>query len=473
MSSTIGPAQGRFPLRFIFLSLALGCAALLGWGTSVEYGGGVRWFILAAASGGIALSLISYFQYGKRVELERLTAFEERLRESEERLRQAQKMEAVGQLAGGIAHDFNNLITVIGCSVGLLNDATEPSDPRQDDLGQIKEAVDRATALTRQLLAFSRRQVLQPRPLDLNEVVRDMEKMMRRVIGSHILIHTTLDEKLGQVLADVGQIEQVVMNLAVNARDAILASGALLFATENRSIRLPEPHRHGVIEPGEYVTLTVRDTGQGMSPTALDHLFEPFFTTKEQGRGTGLGLATVHGIVHQSGGHITVTSTLGIGTTFTLYFPRIRSGERQQTQMAGTRMAAVDDTRRRSILVVDDQDGIRDISERVLQQAGFRVLTARHGEEALSILDQQRDAGDSISLLLVDVVMPVMSGRELVKIVLKDYQESRVLCISGYSRDELLRQHLIDDSIGLIHKPFEAGELVEAVRNALEAGAIS
>jgi CheY-like chemotaxis protein len=263
------------------------------------------------------------------------------------------------------------------------------------------------------------------------------------------------------------------MNLAVNARDAIPASGALLFATGNRSVRLPEPHRHGVIEPGEYVTLTVRDTGQGMSPTALDHLFEPFFTTKEQGRGTGLGLATVHGIVQQSGGYITVTSTLGIGTTFTLYFPRIRNNERQQTQTVGARIVAMDDSRRRSILVVDDQDGIRDISERVLQQAGFRVLTARHGEEALSILDQERNAGDPISLLLTDVVMPVMGGRELVKIVLKDYRELRVLCISGYNRDELLRQHMIDDSVGLIHKPFEAGELVEAVRNALEAEVVA
>ena len=476
MSSTIDPAQRRFSLRYIFLSLALGCAALLGWIVSARagwYGVEVQGLIIAIAGGGIALSLIAYFQYEKRVELERLAMFEERLRESEERLRQAQKMEAVGQLAGGIAHDFNNLITVIGCSVGLLTDTTEPNDPRRDDLGQIKEAVDRAAALTRQLLAFSRRQVLQPSPLDLNGVVRDMEKMMRRVIGSHIAIHSTLDEKLGQVLADTGQIEQVVMNLAVNARDAMPVSGGLLFATENRSVRLPEPHRHGVIEPGEYVTLTVRDTGQGMSPTVLDHLFEPFFTTKEHGRGTGLGLATVHGIVYQSGGHIVVTSTLGVGTTFTLYFPRIRSGERQQMQLADTHTAAMDDTGRRSILVVDDQDGIRDISERVLQQAGFRVLTARHGEEALSILDQRRNLGDPISLLLTDVVMPVMGGRELADIVLRDYRESRVLCISGYSREDLLRQNLIDNSARLIHKPFEAGELVEAVRDTLGVGSAS
>jgi signal transduction histidine kinase/CheY-like chemotaxis protein len=439
----------------------------------MDYEVGLQWFIIAVASVGIVVSLVAYFHQERRMELERLTAFEERLRESEERLRQAQKMEAVGQLAGGIAHDFNNLITVIGCSVGLLTDATEAKDPRREDLGQIKEAVDRAAALTRQLLAFSRRQVLQPRPLDLNEVVRDMEKMMRRVIGSHIAIHTTLEPKLSYMLADVGQIEQVVMNLAVNARDAMPTSGALLFATENRSVRLPEPHRHGVIEPGDYVTLTVRDSGQGMPASVLDHLFEPFFTTKEQGHGTGLGLATVHGIVYQSGGHITVSSTLGVGTTFTLYFPKIHSGDRQPTQAAGIRIVASDNERRRSVLVVDDQDAIRDISERVLQQAGFRVLTAKHGEEALEMLDQRRNAGDPISLVLTDVVMPVMGGRELANIVLKDYQESRVLCISGYSRDELVRQRLVDDSVRLIHKPFEAGELVEAVRDTLGAGAVS
>ncbi|HXC25452.1 MAG TPA: ATP-binding protein, partial [Gemmatimonadaceae bacterium] len=273
--------------------------------------------------------------------------------------------------------------------------------------------------------------------------------------------------KLGQILADMGQIEQVMMNLAVNARDAMPTAGVLIFATANRSVRMPEPHRHGIIEPGEYVTLTVRDTGHGMSPAALDHLFEPFFTTKEYGKGTGLGLATVHGIVYQSGGHIMVESTLGVGTTFTLFFPRVRGNERYHTPPGGFRVIPNADPQRRSVLVVDDQDTIRDISERVLQQGGFRVLTARHGEEALSILNYERERGEPISLVLTDIVMPVMGGRELAEMVLKNYAESAVLCISGYSRDELFRQYLVDDSVRLIHKPFESNELIEAVRETL------
>ena len=411
--------------------------------------------------------MAAYVYTLRRTERRRLIDFEERLRESEERLRQAQKMEAVGQLAGGIAHDFNNLITVIGCSAGLLADVVGPDDSAQDDIGQIKEAVDRAAALTRQLLAFSRRQMLQPRPVDLNDVVRDIEKMLRRVIGSHIAVHTTLDSKLGLILADVGQVEQVIMNLAVNARDAMPMAGALMFATANRSVRMPEPYRHGVVEPGEYVALTVRDTGQGMSPEILEHLFEPFFTTKEQGKGTGLGLATVHGIVYQSGGHIVVESSPGVGTTFTLLFPRIRGGERILTPPSGVRILADPASHRRSVLIVDDEDAIRDIAGRVLHQAGFRVLTAAHGEEAVEILNRERNAGDPVALVLTDVVMPVMGGRELAEIVIRNYPESRVLCISGYPKDELCRQYLIKEDVTLIHKPFEIGELTDAVRGAL------
>lgn len=468
MVSTAASDRGRAAVGYLFGALA--CAVLCGWLAAAHdlTDDPLAIVLVVCLAALTASSLVLYIRAGRIAGERRFAQFEEKLRESDERLRQAQKMEAIGQLAGGIAHDFNNLVTVIGCSVGLLSDATEPSDPRHDDLGQIKEAADRAAALTRQLLAFSRRQMLQPRSLDLNDVVREMEKMMRRVIGSHIAVHTTLDPKLGTVLADVGQMEQVLMNLAVNARDAMPSGGALMFATSNRSVRMPEPHRHGIIEPGEYVTLTVRDSGQGMSAHVLEHLFEPFFTTKEQGKGTGLGLATVHGIVYQSGGHVTVESTPGVGATFTLFFPRILGGDRVPTPATGIRLpsAGLMGTPH-SVLVVDDEAAILDIGARVLQQAGFRVLTAMHGESALQVLSHERNAGHPVELVLADVVMPVMDGHELTEIIAKDFPETRVLRMSGYARDQLYTRYQVNDSIRLVHKPFEIGELVAAVREAM------
>jgi signal transduction histidine kinase/CheY-like chemotaxis protein len=471
MFLTADPDQGRMSLGYVgYLTGALACAAMGGWFaaapelTEDPLSIALVVCLAVATIGMLVLSVRAERRAGER----RLALFEEKLRESDERLRQAQKMEAIGQLAGGIAHDFNNLVTVIGCSVGLLSDATEPGDPRLDDLGQIKDAADRAAALTRQLLAFSRRQLLQPRPLDLNDVVREMEKMIRRVIGSHIAVHTTLDPKLGTVLADLGQMEQVLMNLAVNARDAMPSGGALMFATANRSVRTPEPHRHGVIEPGEYVTLTVRDSGQGMSAHVLEHLFEPFFTTKEQGKGTGLGLATVHGIVYQSGGHVTVESTPGVGSTFILFFPKIRGG-RAVTPATGVHKPDLMTTPH-SVLVVDDEVAILDISTRVLQQVGFRVLTATHGESAIQVLNHERNAGHPVELVLADVVMPVMDGFELTEIVAKEFPETRVLRMSGYARDQLVTQYRVSDDIKLVHKPFEVRELVAAVREAIAEG---
>jgi len=457
-------------LRFSLVSLA--CAAVGGW---LLAGDGIandplRIVMVVCAVAGTVVAGIFAIRTQRRDVEHQLEQFEEKLRQSEERLRQAQKMEAIGQLAGGIAHDFNNLVTVIGCSVGLIADATEPGDPRQDDLGQIKDAADRAAALTRQLLAFSRRQILQPRPLDLNTVVRDMEKMMRRVIGTHIAVHTTLDRRLGLVLADVGQMEQVLMNLAVNARDAMSSGGALMFATSNRTVRMPEPHRHGIIEPGEYVTITVRDTGHGMSPNVLEHLFEPFYTTKEQGKGTGLGLAMVHGIVYQSGGHITVESTPNMGTTFTLLFPRILGTDRVPTIPPNGHQTSDTAGRSQTVLVVDDEEAILELSARVLRQAGFRVLTASHGEDALALLDKERRAGTAVTVVLTDVVMPVMGGRELSEIIAKDYPETRVLCMSGYAREELFKDARIDDDARLIHKPFNVPALVSAVRDTVGAG---
>ena len=457
------------------LLLALGFAAVIGWTLSQIATGGdaALWVLIVCAAVGVVVTIQLYTRSSRHMVGNRQMQLEEQLRESEERLRQAQKMEAVGQLAGGIAHDFNNLVTVIGCSVGLLAEATEENDPRQDDLGQIREAADRASALTRQLLTFSRRQMMQTRAIDLNDVVKNIERMISRVIGSNIAVHTTLDERLGLVLADLGQMEQVIMNLSVNARDAMPSGGALMFATCNRSVRMPEPHRFGVIDPGEYVTLTVRDTGQGMPAQVMEHVFEPFFTTKEQGKGTGLGLATVHGIVHQAGGHITVESKPGMGTAFTLLLPRIRS-DRAATPAMGTRAPAmVDESGRRTILVVDDEDAIRGLGTRVLQQAGFRVYSAKHGEEALELLERERDAGTPVSLVLSDIVMPVMGGHELIDLVMRDFPESRVLCMSGYARDALNRNALMHTTVRVVQKPFEIAELTAAVRETLDGATAS
>jgi signal transduction histidine kinase/ActR/RegA family two-component response regulator len=451
----------------VFLVIALVLAACTGWAIAAGATLSVAQqtlLVLAALVCTIAAALV-HVHYARSEETRRNTRVEQKLAENEERLRQAQKMEAVGQLAGGIAHDFNNLVTVIGCSVGLLAETTEPDDPRQEDLQQIKDAADRAATLTRQLLAFSRRQILQPTSVDLNRVVYDMEKMLQRVLGPHIAIRTTLAHHVGHVLVDMGQLQQVIMNLAVNARDAMPSGGTLTFRTANQSLTAEHVHQHGIIPPGEYITLAVEDSGHGIPSDVLEHLFEPFFTTKEQGKGTGLGLATVHGIVNQTGGHITVDSVWNQGTTFTLYFPCTR-GERPATPPSGVRLDT-ETPARPLILVVDDEDAILDIGVRVLQQAGYQVYAARHGEEALSILARGRRSNKPVALVLTDVVMPVMGGRELVSIIETDYPETAVLCMSGYTSDELMRQRLVDPGMTLVHKPFELAELTTAVRTVL------
>ena len=322
-------------------------------------------------------------------------------------LRQAQKMEAVGQLAGGIAHDFNNLLTAISCNVELLLDATDPSDARRDDIVQIREAATRAATLTRQLLAFSRRQVLQPKPLDLNATVSSMERMLRRVLTGDVVLRTDLDGALSPVFADAGQMEQVVMNLVLNARDAMPHGGNIDLRTANVTLRAALQHRFGMLVPGRYVTLAVHDVGSGMTPDILEHLFEPFFTTKMQGKGTGLGLATVHGIVVQSGGQIVVESTPEQGTEFRVYLPAYSgtAPERRVTPASGLPLAA---GQVRTVLVVDDDDAVRDVAVRALARAGYRVLAARSGDAAIDLLARQDDV--SPLLVLTDVLMPGMNG---------------------------------------------------------------
>ncbi|HEV7991076.1 MAG TPA: response regulator [Gemmatimonadaceae bacterium] len=378
-------------------------------------------------------------------------------------LRQAQKMEAVGQLAGGIAHDFNNLLTAINCNVELLLDAIDPSDARRDDVIQIHEAATRAATLTRQLLAFSRRQVLQPKPLDLNETVGNMERMLRRVISGDVRLVTQLEPELDPVFADAGQMEQVVMNLVLNARDAMPAGGNVVVTTTNQTLDGALVHGFGVVPPGRYVTLGVLDAGSGMTPEVMERLFEPFFTTKGQGKGTGLGLATVHGIVIQSGAHIVVRSIIGEGTEFTVYLPA-HSGEpppRRQTPSGGMPLAA---SAVRTVLVVDDDDPVREVAVRALSRAGYRVIAAADGEAALSLISKQ-DEPDAL-LMLTDVLMPEMNGPQLAERVAERFPSVRIAFMSGFSADELARNGMGLTARMLLNKPFTLPDLVGFVEQA-------
>jgi two-component system, cell cycle sensor histidine kinase and response regulator CckA len=382
-------------------------------------------------------------------------------------LRQAQKMEAVGQLAGGIAHDFNNLLTAINCNVELLLDATDPDDARREDIIQIREAATRAATLTRQLLAFSRRQVLQPRPLDLNSTVASMERMLRRVLAGDVVLRTTLDSSIGAVYADAGQMEQVLMNLVLNARDAMPDGGSIVVRTSDVVLGEALQHRFGLLPPGSYVTLAVRDTGSGMTDDILEHLFEPFFTTKSQGKGTGLGLATVHGIVMQSGGQVVVESVPGRGTEFRVYLPRFRGSapQRRETPGNGVPLTA---GRARTVLVVDDDDAVRDVAARALARAGYRVLAANGPAAAMEVIHRQDDR--SALLVLTDVLMPVMNGDQLAERIAEQWPSLRVSFMSGYSTDELARSGIGAPSRSFLIKPFTLPELVGFVLSAFESG---
>jgi nitrogen-specific signal transduction histidine kinase/ActR/RegA family two-component response regulator len=380
--------------------------------------------------------------------------------------RKAETLEHLGLLAGGIAHDFNNLLTAISCNVELLLDATDPGDDRRDDIIQIREAATRAATLTRQLLAFSRRQVLQPKPLDLNGTVASMERMLRRVIGGDVRLLTNLDSSLPPVYADAGQMEQVVMNLVLNARDAMPDGGNIVVTTATTTLRSALQHRCGVLAPGRYVVLAVRDHGSGMTSEVYEHLFEPFFTTKSQGKGTGLGLATVHGIVIQSGGHIVVDSRLQEGTEFSVYLPAYSGAvpERRHSPALGVPVVA---GQVRTVLVVDDDDAVRDVAVRALARAGFRVIAAMGGEAALTLLAKQEDHGSL--LVLSDVLMPGMSGAQLAAEVARHHPSARMAFMSGFSTDELARSGLGSPMRTLLNKPFTLPELVSFVERAFAA----
>ena len=380
----------------------------------------------------------------------------------EEQLRQSQKMEAIGRLAGGVAHDFNNLLTAILGSAELLLGHLEPDDPERAEAEEIRKAAMWAADLTRQLLAFSRQQILDPQVFDLGAVVADMDKMLRRLIPADIAFRAHLAPDLGAVLADPGQIEQVIMNLAVNACDAMPGGGTLTIETAN--LELGPGHDEKLPgSPGRYVMLTVSDTGTGMNAATRSHVFEPFFTTKERGKGTGLGLSTVYGIVKQSEGYVALESEPGRGTTFKVCLPRVDAPvEATSASPVQTRSRGGDET----VLVVEDQEPVRRLTRKVLELQGYAVLAAADGPEALRMAEHHSGI---IHILVTDVVMPGMSGREVGRRLAAVRPEMRVLYLSGYADDSIVRHGVLEPGLSFLQKPFTPDSLSRRVRELLDA----
>ncbi|MBK9066388.1 MAG: response regulator [Gemmatimonadetes bacterium] len=381
-------------------------------------------------------------------------------RQLEEEARQSRKMETAGRLAGGIAHDFNNLLTAILGTSELLLSGLAPGTAEREDVEEIKRAATRAANLTRQLLAFSRRQVLQPRTLDLNQLVFGVETMLRRLIGEHITLGTTAAADLWRVRADPGQLEQVIVNLCVNARDAMPTGGSLVVETANVHFPGAAHGAEAIMPAGPYVLLTVTDTGTGMEPQTLGHIFEPFFTTKEPGRGTGLGLATVYGIVKQSGGFIFVETERGRGSRFRIYLPRVEGvveGPEATAEPAPARATG-------TILLVEDEEAVRRLARRVLEEVGYRVLEAADGAEALRLADRWDDA---IDLVVTDVIMPGMSGQELSARLRQQRPWLKILYVSGYTDDAILQHGTLLPNTSFLQKPFTPAGLAQRVRETL------
>lgn len=381
----------------------------------------------------------------------------------EEQFRQIQKMDSIGRLAGGVAHDFNNLLTVINGYSDMLRARVGSESPLARYVDEIRKAGERASALTNQLLAFSRRQVLEPQRLNLNDRLRAMESLLKRLIGEDIELVLVLAEDLGFILADPSHLDQVVMNLASNARDAMPSGGKLTIETANVVLDDEYTRRHALVRPGEYVMLSMTDTGCGMDAETQARIFEPFFTTKEHGKGTGLGLATVYGIVRQSGGTIWVYSEVNRGTTFKIYLPRVRE---EAGPAASSAAGAVGLGGTETVLLVEDEDGVRALAEETLTAAGYRVLSARHGPDALV---RAHGHQGRIHLLLTDVVMPGMSGRELADRLLPVIPHLKVLYMSGYTDNAVVHQGVLDPGVAYLPKPFSPEGLLRKVRAVLDA----
>jgi PAS domain S-box-containing protein len=408
------------------------------------------------------VELISHqFDYaGRRVRLVVAQDISER-HLLEQQLRQATKMEAVGRLAGGVAHDFNNLLMVIKGHTELLMSELPPSDGMFRKITQIDRAADRATALTKQLLAFSRMQVLQPRVMNLNGVVEDMGRLLPRLIGEDIELAIRSEADLGAIRADASQMEQIIMNLAVNARDAMPTGGRLIIETSNAELDRTYNSTHPIVRPGRYVLLAVSDTGTGMDAETQAHIFEPFFTTKEPGKGTGLGLATVYGVVKQSGGFIWVYSEVGKGTSFKIYLPRV-----DQPEDKGSAALPFAEAPRgtETILLAEDEQDVREVAREFLESGGYTVIESHNGADALRLAAEYKGA---IDLLVTDMVMPGMTGKELAGRLQHQHSGIGVIYMSGYSEQTVAETAQADSGMLLLTKPFSRGSILRAVREAL------
>ncbi len=384
-------------------------------------------------------------------------------RRLEEQYRQSQKMEAVGRLAGGIAHDFNNALTVISGYGEIALEATAPDSPQYELLNEIVRAGRHAATLTHQLLAFSRKQVLHPAELDLNDLVKNMHKMLGRLIGEDIELRVKLSPDLGLVLADAGQIEQALLNLAVNSRDAMPGGGVLMLETHNIELDAAHIPPRGDLQPGSWVQLSVGDTGCGMDAETLTRVFEPFYTTKEYGKGTGMGLPMVYGIVKQSGGHVGIESDPGAGTVVRLYLPRVAAGVGEP---AATAIAESPPRGTETILLLEDEPRVRSLTRRILENTGYTVIEALNAADALDIVARR---AEMVDMLLTDVVMPGMSGRQVADEILRSRPNIRVLFVSGYTNDVVIRQGVLDEGTHFLQKPYSEYLLAHKVRQVLDA----